>query len=634
MIKRILLILGLIIPAGQLCAADGVNFSISIYQPSFGDQPKVKVFSDSAVVVNGTPISGFLTGFSLELEITNMDSANVEFNVHIVTLGSKGQTIAKRFKTEYDLPAIINDIEVKKGSFYSLMLVPKHPVVVPDRECPYNHNNGSDFTIFPSANFDLHFLHSSLAFYHTPLIKNLFESEYRLFRTKFHFNATSKQNLFLYPCEGHSVFWDKRFGTAFDPIRNNCYTLYATGLNTTDPFVIIHAAILRSYGYAPPFLSEGMANYFSLAIHLMKKISRVDRAVPLKELLSTPNYLNSDPTMADAVAATFVRYIIDQYSVENFMKLYDMADDRNLAASIKTIYSKSIETLESEWQNYIDTLNIPGPLYSEFADRAEIMRNYPLMLEYTKIYAEQANTRIDSAFRMEKLAVAYFFNGDYFNAAKVMVTVNHIDTAGQGHSLTLAGYRMMNGDYESAYDDLKKASAKDSTDEVLKFNLALNWLCRSDTAKAAQIWNELIHNSSAVQLQGESRTMLGLILRKSSDAKDKLEAKDLLAVAISIFSQQMQTDPSVPNPYLWTGIALVGLNDADNAYEQLTQALFLESRPFYVGMINLWMGKAADLRGKRNLAREHFSEVISVASAAYHRDEAQKYLDRAYSQEK
>ena len=350
--------------------------------------------------------------------------------------------------------------------------------------------------------------------------------------------------------------------------------------------------------------------------------------------MTTYGYLKSDPVIADASAATFVRYLIDQYSEETFMKLYEMANDMNLASSIEAIYSKSISTLESEWQNYVDTLNIPGPLYTEFADRAELMRNYPLMLEYSKLFAEQSRTKADSAFRIEKLAGAYFFNGDYFNASKSMEIVSNIDTANQGHFLSQAGYQMMNGEYEFAYDNLIKARAMDSANEVLKFNLALNWLYRGDTAQAEQIWNELTHNSTAVQLQGESRTMLGHILRKSKNANDKLEAHNYLTVAISIFSQQIQADQAVPNPYLWTGIALMGLNDADNAYEQLNQALFLESRPFYVGMINLWMGKAADLRRKRALAREHFSEVMAVESAAYHRDEAQKYLDKAYSQEK
>ncbi len=607
---------------------------ISIHQKNPSDKSKVLVFSDSAIVIKGVPASAFLTGLSLELEITKMDSTSVEFNVHTVTLGLKGQTIAKRFKVEYGLPAVINDIEAKKRAFYSLTLAPQKRIEVSERECSYNHNAGSDFTVLPSANFDMHYLHSSLAFYHSASIKSLMENEYRLFRTKFHFNVTGKQNLFIYPCEGHAIIWDKRFGTAFDPIRNNCYTLYGTGVNTTDPFVLVHGAILRSYGYAPPFLSEGLANYFSLAIHQMKQIAKNDQAIPLKDLLKTHAYLKSNPAIADASAATFVRYLIDQYSPEKFMILYEIADDINLTASIEIAYSKPIGALENEWRDYIDTLNIPGQLYLEFADRAELMRNYPLMLEYSRVFAEQAHTIVDSAFRMEKLAGAYFFNGDYYNAANAMEIVARIDSVNPGHLLGLAGYKMMNGDYEPAYVDLMNARAKDTTYEVIKFNLALNCLYRGDTATAGQIWNELIHNPTSVQLQGESRTMLGHILRKSANTNEKLDVQNYLTVAISIFSQQIQADPSVPNPYLWTGISLMGLNDADNAYEQLNQALFLESRPFYVGMINLWMGKAADLRGKRELAREHFSEVMAVASAAYHRDEAQKYLDSAYSQEK
>jgi len=121
------------------------------------------------------------------------------------------------------------------------------------------------------------------------------------------------------------------------------------------------------------------------------------------------------------------------------------------------------------------------------------------------------------------------------------------------------------------------------------------------------------------------------LIRHSEKPEDKDKARDLLTVAMALFNQQMEVDPAVPNPYMWTGIALVGLSDGDNAYDQLSHALFLENRPFYLGMINLWLGKAADLRGKRDLAKTHYSDVLAGSSAAYHQDEAHKYLENPYS---
>ncbi|MGH8015350.1 MAG: hypothetical protein ACREBV_04085, partial [Candidatus Zixiibacteriota bacterium] len=569
---------------------------------------------------------------SVDIEITAMDSFAVDYNVHTVTLNTKNPTIGKRFKSEYGLPAIVDDIEVKTNSFYSLTLVPQSRTVVSDQECRYNHNSGGDFTIFPSANFDLHYLNGSLAFYHGQAIKNLMETEYRLFRGVFHFNVSSKLDLFAFPCEGHSVIWDRRYGNAIDPTRNNCYALYATDVNTTDPYILVHSSLMRSYGYAPPFLSEGFANYFSLAIHHMKKIKKSGKMISLGDLLRPRGYLSADPAVADASAATFVRYLIDLYSAGTFKELYAAADDLNLKTKIETTYSKSLETLEREWQNYIDTLAIPSQFYIEFGGRAQQMQNYPLALEYRQAAYELSRTHEDSLLRLEQLADAFFLSGDYFNAASSQKRLAEMDPKNRQHLLGLAGYRMMNGDYELALKNLNAAATFDPKDEVLKFNFGLNALYRGDSSEAGEIWGEIVHASPSGQLQGEPRVMLGLLLRQSENLAEKQEAQNLFTIAVALFNQQVQIDPSVPNPYLWTGIALLGLDDAENAYDQLKQALFLESRPFYTGMINLWLGKAADLRGKRELARNHYSLVMSGASAAYHRDEAAQYLEQSYHQ--
>ena len=511
---------------------------------------------------------------------------------------------------------------------------PQRLVEILDRQCLYNHNAGNEFTTFPSANVDFHFLRSSLASYHTAALKSLFETDYRLIRSLFHFNLTAKPSLFLFPCEAPSVIWDRRFGTAFDPTRNTGYVLYASRVNTADPFVLIHGAILRSFGYAPPFLTEGLANYLSLALHTIQKIKNSGGLVSLSELVQTRSYLTSDPTVADATAATFVRYLIDRYSAGVFMALYDASDDLNLATKIEAAYAKPLAELEKEWLNYVDTMKIPGEIYSQFADRAEQMLNYPLALEYRRAAFELARIEVDSLLRLEQLADDYFLNGDYFNAAGKQELLARIDAKNPQRLIGLAGYQMMNGDYVKAKLQLDAAQANDSTGEVLKFNLALNRLLQGDTIGAAQLWKDLVHNSATGQLSGEARTMLAHILRRSKIETEKQQAQDYFTVALAIFNQPIQTNPALPNPYMWSGIALAGLGDGGNAYDQLNQALFLESRPFYIGMINLWLGKAADLRQKRKLAEEHYAKVMTVAAATYHQEEARMLLENSYTQPK
>lgn len=102
--------------------------------------------------------------------------------------------------------------------------------------------------------------------------------------------------------------------------------------------------------------------------------------------------------------------------------------------------------------------------------------------------------------------------------------------------------------------------------------------------------------------------------------------------ALPMFDQQLRIRKASPTAYLWLGIAFLGLGDTDMAAEYLRAALFIETRPFYLGMINLWLGKVADALGDRATARDLYSKVMLQSSADYHQKEAQKYLDDPYRQ--
>jgi len=74
----------------------------------------------------------------------------------------------------------------------------------------------------------------------------------------------------------------------------------------------------------------------------------------------------------------------------------------------------------------------------------------------------------------------------------------------------------------------------------------------------------------------------------------------------------------------------LGLGETGNANNHLQTALFLETRPFYLGMINLWLGKAADVMKDHAVACGFYEKVLSLPSAEYHQQEAKKYLDNPY----
>jgi len=628
-LNLIQILFGLLL-AGNSLAAEAADFLISIYHTDQDNGQKVLLYSDTTTLVKDMSSSAFLFGISVDLKLTKVDSAGVEYDVHLITLGPQAKTLARRFKSAYELPGIIGGIEVKKDVFHSISMVPLIQTEVDLRQCSYSHNSSNGFTITPSANLDLYHLPQSLADYHAVSIKSLIEEEYRQFRDFFHFKLAGKQDLYLFPCQGYSTMWEKRFGTSFDPTRSNVYALYGSGINTADPFLLIHGAVLRSYGYAPLFLTEGFANYFSLAISSMKQAIADKTSLPLGDMLSTNSYINADPLIADAISATFVRFLIDEYTFDKFVLLYEKADDNNLEQLLNNIYNKPVSELEKGWLDYVDTVTIDNRQYGQFAQRAEQMFNYPLMLEYSKKFAAGAVSKTDSLYRYNQLSRAYFFNGDYYNASETQELLVKIDSQNYDSWLGLATFRMMNGEIEIASANLIRSHALDSLNAIVGFNLVLNQLLLGDTLLAVQSLNDLIGGDKAGQIQAECRVMLGDILKDSDKAEDTMQARDYFTVALSIFSQQQQANPALPTPYMWSGIALIGLGDAENAEDQLELALFLESRPFYIGMINLWLGKTADISNNRQTAEDYYSQVLSAESALYHQDEARKLLEEPF----
>ncbi|NOY89083.1 MAG: tetratricopeptide repeat protein, partial [FCB group bacterium] len=171
-----------------------------------------------------------------------------------------------------------------------------------------------------------------------------------------------------------------------------------------------------------------------------------------------------------------------------------------------------------------------------------------------------------------------------------------------------------------------KAHALDSANQIINFNIALNCLYRNrkDSAKTILL-NNLDYNKGA-QAQGETRIYLANLLKDSPDKAQQKKATQYYQEAISMFKQALQINGSSASAYMWIGIAYLGLDDMDNAINYLHTAAFIETRPFYLGMINFWLGKAYEKTGEKKKAREFFGKVLSLPSADYHQREAKLFL--------
>ena len=77
---------------------------------------------------------------------------------------------------------------------------------------------------------------------------------------------------------------------------------------------------------------------------------------------------------------------------------------------------------------------------------------------------------------------------------------------------------------------------------------------------------------------------------------------------------------------------MLGKDDTSNANDQIISAIFLETRPFYQGLGYLWLGKLADLRKEREVAKEYYAKVLELPAAKYHQAEAKRLISRPYRQ--
>ncbi len=618
--------------AGQADAVEGLRASLSIHQRDLGQEQDVLLHVDTNDFLVDVEATGFATCLSMSVKVTGLDSLGARFQVHVFTLEAQSNNYSRSFEVEYGLPARIDNILGKDNSQLSLTVVPISRVDIDTGFCGYLHQSAEDFRFDPTAHLDIHFVPQSLADFYWGSIKGLMEDEYRRFDQLARFNLPGKYHLYACPCKIKSVIWDDRFGMMVDPTRSALFSIYTKDFNSTYPFLVNQAAIFRKYGYAPAFLSEGFANYLSFAVHGMKKLLAEGNAVPLDDLLDTYGFNRADAAVADLSSATFVRYLIEKYNISTFLKLYKRANDLNLRESLQAVYQKSPSELESEWLQYVDTLQIQFKQALYYANQAETMLDEASMVSYARELLPLAGSRADSLEALALQARAFFFNGEYYAASEHQEKRLSMDSTSASGWMGLAAYRMMNGEFDRAAENLERARRLDSSSQVIAFNRAFNYMLKGDEETAAEIYQNIITTPGLSGTQTESRVMLGNILLGSGDEAERSQAMTYFSEVISSLSAQSTRHNPSPSQSMWQGICHLGLGDTGSAQEFLATALFLETRPFYLGMIELWLGKVADVRGEHDVAREHYGRVMALPAAIYTQDEARKLIETPYRQ--
>lgn len=141
-----------------------------------------------------------------------------------------------------------------------------------------------------------------------------------------------------------------------------------------------------SNGY---FTQEGIAVYLQERLDPEKKVFPTNslkldtiirylydnkRLIPIEELISSEHrdeyYNSNDQNLANELlwksyvqSGSFVKYLIDQYGKDNFLKIYNSS---NLEKDIRLIYKKDIKELEKDWLHSIKSNNKPLNMDEKF----------------------------------------------------------------------------------------------------------------------------------------------------------------------------------------------------------------------------------------------------------------------------
>ena len=142
-----------------------------------------------------------------------------------------------------------------------------------------------------------------------------------------------------------------------------------------DPYHETAHILMRSYGSPPALFNEGFATYISerLGSHALANMSGGESTVydrvrelhakgeliELEELLTYTEIGSSasNPPVAYPEAASFVKFLIDTYGKDKFLKAYrtlrnsnDKSTQQQNAEALQGIYEKSLSQLKAEWQ--------------------------------------------------------------------------------------------------------------------------------------------------------------------------------------------------------------------------------------------------------------------------------------------
>jgi hypothetical protein len=566
--------------------------------------------------------------FAYRLRADTVGGKAVQLQSMVNCLDTKPRNYLDQKIVQRGASLFFDSVLVRGESYYRIRLTFDSLGHIAD-DCGYRFADSS-FVSDPSGKYDFYYIKQSLGDYRWNQIRDAFEFDYKKIAPIFNLSDQAKIYYYISPCEIRDVGWDHRWDNAIDLSRNNVFAHYSPSANRLYMPAVMSLRFLRNWGYAPALLLEGVASAPEFC-DLYAKDDRKNGKLPeLSTLGISRKYRALDRTTTSMAAGSFATYLLRTRGLGKLRDWYQQSTDLTVPQMFQQVYGQSLAAIETEWHGYLDTVSISASLYNYYIAHAQAFMHTDDMMLFAK--AALAATA-DTSYFGASLANLYYTYGDYSQAARFfryMIADDSTDAKAKATARVFLANMLLADGKVAIADSLYSAAAQaDSTDSYVYLKLAQIELTRGRLARSVDLYkqaaakNKLPANGIDVDIAlGDAHVAAGQV----DSAGSRYQA------ALNHAKVMISSSGAGDNPlhYLRAGKAAVRLGSAKVALDYLNLAFFLEERMFYLGQIFLALGQTHDLLGDRKTALENYRKVLKYPTAYSDRQEAEKYLQKAY----
>ncbi len=478
----------------------------------------------------------------------------------------------------------------------------------------------------PSARYSFGFVRASWGDFHWNLLRDRVEELTDSLSRVFNLVTSQRPEYYFAPCLISDWVWDGRFYFSLEPSRRRAVSVYCREANSFDPWVPNLLLFYLVWGQAPAPLAEGAAAFFDYPHFFAQQYLKEGKLDSLARFITSYRYRQLPPEKALMEAASFVRFLVEQYGAGVFEKLYRGATDLTVKADLQKTFGKDLDSLEAEWRHHLGAF-------------------------------------IPEAGPLRKLAQEDFWNYRFRDALELYLKAMALDTfprAGDYEDIATQYYNL--GRYDSALTFYEKVYGADSNNWERAYVVGNFFLLKDDTARAKLYYQKMLDldSSAADGLAREgtyffesgdffkAESLYRLALKKRTRPNDLAElnlnlgyiayrlkgdftkGNEYLNAAWGFYRKVRSEAPGVPYPYWRLGELFLYKNMPDSAEANLKFAVFLETRPYYLAKLFIRLGNLFDVFNQRRKALEYYQQVLKLPAAPLDRRRAQAYLKKPF----